>query len=62
MQALEKVEALVDAADESYSVQKALVDEGLVGHLARLLAAGSAEAVRAAAARTVVTVAGARQL
>ena len=26
LQALEKVEALVDAADESYSAQKALVD------------------------------------
>ncbi|KAK9839545.1 hypothetical protein WJX81_008603 [Elliptochloris bilobata] len=57
VQALEKVEALVDSADESYSTQKALVDEGLVDHLARLLAPGSAVAVRAAAARTIASVA-----
>ena len=59
MQALEKVEALVDAADESYSAQKALVDEGLVEHLTQLLAPGSAASVRAAAARCVAAVAGA---
>jgi len=49
----------VDAADDSYSAQRALVDEGLVALLARLLAPASPPAVRVAAARCVATVAGA---
>ncbi len=49
----------MDAADNSYSAQRALVDEGLVALLARLLAPASPPAVRVAAARCVATVAGA---